>query len=166
MKSYSLVVVLFLLLIVSSSYAEILPVPDENTDESSVEVEVAVEPETTPLNHYSPLIAGFGNIIPGLGYFLIDEPGWAWAELGIMGGGAVLGFLIAYPGDSSRNSSLDGYMIFMFVTTSAYIASIIHAPLLASYKYNQQKVALDLSPGVGLDSEGEVYPTIQLTLSF
>jgi Flp pilus assembly pilin Flp len=155
MKSYSLVVALFVLLVVSVSLADPMSVP-EDTDG-------AVEVELVPAKYYSPWVAGFGNLVPSVGYFLIDEPGWAAIELGVIGGGVVLAVL---PTAGSFGANMSRAFMGVGIIAVAYFGSIIHAPFLAGYKNNQQKVALDLSPGLGLDSEGEVYPTVQLTLSF
>ncbi|MCD4732767.1 hypothetical protein K8R78_00860 [bacterium] len=158
MKTTLLFTALFLLLVISAGYADPLPVPEEDTKESSIEVEV----EPTPTKYYSPWVAGFGNLFPGLGYFLIDELWWAAAEYALMGGGFLWGALVA------ADPNL-GYMRYIIGTSSfltVYSISLIHAPLLADYKNEQQVLSLDLSPGVGLDSSGEVYPTVQLTLSF
>lgn len=162
MKIISLFTALFLLVIVSVSIAETQPVPEDADEvvESDGAIEITVEPK--PLTHYSPLIAGFGNIIPGLGYFLIDEPWWAVAEYALMGGGLLWGALAAIDPDLNYMFPIIGLGSFLTV----YSISLIHAPLLALHKYNQQRVALDLSPGLGLDSEGGAYPTVQLTLSF
>jgi len=165
MKNYSLVVALFILLVVSMSLADSIPVPEETeeTVESDGAIEITVEP--APVKYYSPCLAGFGNIIPSLGYFLIDEPGWAWAELGLMGLAGTVGAI----GVAMLPTTTRGYLLMIsafYLALGTELAGIVHAPLLADYKNNQQKVALDLSPGVGLDSTGEVYPTVQLTLSF
>jgi len=166
MKNYSLVVALFILLVVSMSLADSIPVPEETeeTVESDGAIEITVEP--APVKYYSPWLAGFGNVvIPGLGYFLIEETWWGVAELGIAVG-AVSTVVIS--GISFAFGSVDGEAISipMVLLSAAWIGGAIHAPLLAEYKNEQQKVALDLSPGVGLDSEGAAYPTVQLTLSF
>jgi len=118
-----------------------------------------------PTKHYSWEAGLFGNLIPGLGYFLIEETWWGVAEVGLCG----VGVLLLKVGEGMQDGLLSG-LGEMFaggmILGISYMGGLIHAPLLAEYKNNQQKVALDLSPGIGLDSEGEVYPTVQLTLSF
>jgi hypothetical protein len=121
--------------------------------------------EVEPTKHYSWEAGLFGNLIPGLGYFLIEETWWGVAEIGLCGAGV----LLLKVGEGIHDGFLNGlgemYAGAMILGIS-YIAGLIHAPLLAEYKNEQQKVALDLTPGLGLDSSGEVYPTLQLTLSF
>jgi len=160
MKSYSLIVALCILLAVSVSLANSIPVPEETeeTVESDGAIEITVEP--APVKYYSPWLAGFANIIPSLGYFLIDEPVWGIAELCVVAGVSTFGFVFTATEDDSNSDSWKHVILYVI------LGGVLHAPLLAEYKNEQQKVALDFSPGVGLDSEGEVYPTVQLTLSF
>lgn len=160
MKNYSLIVALLVLLVVSVSLADSMPVPEDagETIESGGTIEVTVEP--TPMKHYSWGLALLGNaFVPGVGYFLIEETWWGVAELGIAGGGIFAMLLLGLADD-------DAVAVPGVLAGVAYFGGLIHAPLLAEYKNNQQKVALDLSPGLGLDSEGGAYPTVQLTLSF
>ncbi|MCD4732768.1 hypothetical protein K8R78_00865 [bacterium] len=165
MKNYSLVVALLILLVVSVSLADPMPVP-ETTEEEPIRGGVLNNPDIevnlTPGEYYDPWLAGFGNIIPGMGYFLIKEAGWGLAELGLVGGGLLVADI------TSRSGSMDmtPVLVGTFVAGGAYFLGIIHAPFLAVYKNERQALALDLTPCVGLDSEGEVYPTVQLTLSF
>jgi len=161
MKTTLLFTALFLLVIVSVGYAETQPVPKENTDEA-VESDAVVTIEVEPAKYYSPWVAGFDNLFPGMGYFLIDEPWWTVAEYALIGGGLLWGASVA----EDPNLGYMRYIIGIGSFLTVYSISLIHAPLLAAYKNERQKVALDLSPGVGLDSTGEVYPTVQLTLSF
>ncbi len=203
MKSNSLIVALFILLAVSVSFADPMPVPDgvdattgasvdwdgewgegdtihcpacgaENPFYSRFCVSCGTEmatwvAEVEPIKHYSWEAGLFGNLIPGLGYFLIDEPIWGIVDSTLSFGGIIGGIALAYSGSDYGCPSPRTYIvapIIFYVGCASWLGGIIHAPLLAGYKNEQQKVALDLSPGLGLDSEGGAYPTVQLTLSF
>ncbi|MBD3371395.1 MAG: zinc-ribbon domain-containing protein, partial [Candidatus Coatesbacteria bacterium] len=52
----------------------------------------SITEESTASNtrEYSWSTALMGNLLPGLGYFLIDEPWWGVAELGLIGVGTAL----------------------------------------------------------------------------
>jgi TM2 domain-containing membrane protein YozV len=110
-----------------------------------------VQPRGNGPEHYSWAAGLFGNFVPGLGYFLIGEPVLGLVEIGLMGG------VIALVSEPAIGWPIIG---------AAYLGGLIHAPILAGWKNEHQSVSLDLSPGLGVASNGECYPTLNLALRF
>lgn len=114
--------------------------------------------------HYSWSTALLGNLLPGLGYFLIDEPGWALAELGVMGAGTALIII-----GSQETGFMGGFgeIISGFIVISgAWLGGLIHAPLLAAYKNERAGYSLSLEPGLMLAADGSALPALTLDLRF
>ncbi len=133
------------LLLMVAVYADPVPAPHSSgeTDETPVPAEYSWE-------------AGlFGNLVPGLGYFLIGEPVWGVVELGIMRGGLII-----------PSSEFTGLIVLICIEGGAYLGRLINAPLLAEWKNEHQSVSLNLSPGMGVAGNGECCPTLNLALRF
>ena len=143
-----------LMLLLAVVYADPLPVP-----------EVYGETEEMPApERYSWEAGLFGNLVPGLGYFLIEEPIWGVVEIGLVGGGVALMIIGA-----NQTGSLAGFDEILFgacIMNTAYLGGLIHAPLLALEKNERLEYALYLSPGLGVSGDGEFYPTLSLALRF
>jgi hypothetical protein len=143
-----------LLLIPIASLANPLPVP-EGSGEAM---------ETPAPERYSWEAGLFGNLVPGLGYFLIEEPVWGAVEIGIVGGGVAL--IIVGANQTGFLSGLGEMVIGGCIAGAAYLGGLIHAPLLAEYKNEHLGYSLSLSPGLGAARDGGCYPVLRLTLCF
>lgn len=115
--------------------------------------------------HYSWSTALLGNLLPGLGYFLIDEPWWGVAELGLMGIGTGL-VIIGVNETSGFLGGLDEMIYGFTIMGAAWLGGLIHAPLLAAYKNEQAGYSLSLEPGLMLAADGSALPALTLDLRF
>ncbi len=114
---------------------------------------------------YSWSTALLGNLLPGLGYFLIDEPWWGVAELGLMGVGTGLVII----GANETSGFLGGLeeMVYGFtIMGAAWLGGLIHAPLLAEDKNERAGYTLSLRSGLMLTAEGSPLPALTLDLRF
>jgi hypothetical protein len=165
---------LLILFVTPSPAAEAVVCPDcgtENPAEANYCTECGAELPAIPAEtaegnakEYSWSTALFGNLLPGLGYFLIDEPGWALAELGIMGAGTALIII-----GSQETGFMGGFgeIISGFIVISgAWLGGLIHAPLLAAYKNEQAGYSLQLEPGVHYSDNAGWSPALRLSFCF
>ncbi len=145
---------LLTLLLLVVAHADPVPVPEGYGD--TVETPAPAE--------YSWEAGLFGNLVPGLGYFLIEEPVWGVVEIGLVGGGITL--VIVGSNMTGFMSGIGETVIGSCLAGAAYLGGLVHAPLLAEWKNEHQSVSLDLYPGLGVASNGECYPTLNLALRF
>jgi hypothetical protein len=148
-----LIVVLTLPLLVVA-HADPVPVPESFG-------ETVVTPAPAKYSWEAGLL---GNLVPGLGYFLIEEPVWGLVEIGLVGGGITL--LIVGSNMTGLLSGIGETVVGGCLAGAAYLGGLIHAPLLAEYKNERLEYSLFLSPGMGVAGDGECYPTLNLTLRF
>ena len=113
---------------------------------------------------YSWGLALVGNLLPGLGYFLIDEPWWGVAELGIIGASTAL--VIVGAEKTGFMEGLPELVLGFSFMSFAWLGGLIHAPLLAVYKNDQLGYSLELEPGLYLAEEGELRPGLRLSFVF
>jgi hypothetical protein len=120
--------------------------------------------ETPAPERYSWEAGLFGNLVPGLGYFLIEEPVWGAVEIGLVGGGVAL--LIVGSNMTGFLSGTGEMVIGGCIAGGAYLGGLIHAPLLAEHKNERLGYSLSFSPGLGVAEDGGCYLTLSLALRF
>jgi hypothetical protein len=120
--------------------------------------------ETPAPARYSWEAGLFGNLVPGLGYFLIGEPVWGAVEIGLVGGGVAL--MIVGSNMTGLFSGIGETVVGGCLAGAAYLGGLVHAPLLATWKNEHRSASLEFSPGLGVAGDGECYPTLNLALRF